>query len=391
MHQALVGGVNVLLLSPENFAAALAPSEMLSADGRYKTFSAAATDGYGRAEGCAVVVVKRLSDAQRGGDRVLRADRGTAVNHDGASSGVTVPNGPAQQAVIRQALLHAGVAAAEVDFVNECHGTGTALGDPIEVQSAWSGVWAGPSRRAAAPDRGCEGKPWVTQRLPAGLAGLLKVVVALERGRRSPRSPRLGELNLHVPWQALPVVVPREALPWPRGERPRIAGVSSFGIGGTNAHVVLEQAPRVEIRPCAPERGAELFVVSAKAVEALDGQSARLSEYLVASPEVGLGDVAFSLATARSALEHRLAVTASSREGLRSGSPRGGARGRRRLAWRAARWLRHAGRWRSCSQARARRSQEWGGASTRPGLRSRGVRRGASRSSTASSSDRSVR
>ncbi|WP_437873438.1 SDR family NAD(P)-dependent oxidoreductase [Sorangium sp. So ce363] len=309
-ERALVGGVN-LLLSPESFVA-LSRLRALSPDGRCKTFSADA-DGFGRAEGCAVLVLKRLRDAQRDGDRILGVIRGTAVNHDGPSSGLTVPNGPAQQAVLREALAQAGVAPSDVDFV-ECHGTGTSLGDPIEVQAV--GTVYGQSRPADRPLWLGAVKANLGHLEPAaGLAGVLKVLVTLEH-EQIPAQPELGELNPLVSWEALPVAVAREAVPWRRGDRPRFAGVSAFGLSGTNAHVVLEEAPAAPLAPAAPERSAELFVLSARSAGALSAQAARLREHLESHPELGLGDVAWSLATTRSAMEHRLAVSASSREAL---------------------------------------------------------------------------
>ena len=305
----LVGAVNVLL-SPRSFVA-LSRLRALAPDGRCKTFSASA-DGYARAEGCAVVVLKRLRDAQRDGDRILAVIRGTAINHDGPSSGLTVPNGPAQQALLRQALAQAGVAPAEVDFV-ECHGTGTALGDPIEVQAL--GAVYGQDRPAERPLVLGAAKANLGHLEPAsGLAGLLKVVLALQH-EQIPAQPNLGELNPHLPWDMLPVAVAREAVPWPRGARPRRAGVSAFGLSGTNAHVVLEEAPLEPSREAAPARP-ELVVLSAKSEAALSAQAARLREHLTAHPDLPLGDVAFSLATTRSHFEHRLAVTATSREAL---------------------------------------------------------------------------
>ncbi|NMO18054.1 SDR family NAD(P)-dependent oxidoreductase [Pyxidicoccus fallax] len=329
--RALVGGVNVLV-SPRNFVA-LSRMRALSPDGRCKTFSADA-DGYGRGEGCAVVVLKRLSQAQRDGDRILAVIRGTAVNHDGPSSGLTVPSGPAQQAVLRQALAQAGAAPAEVDFI-ECHGTGTSLGDPIEVQ-ALASVY-GEGRPAERPVMLGAVKANLGHLEPAaGLAGVLKVALALGH-ERIPAQPGLSALNPHLPWDTLPVAVARQATDWPRGSRPRLAGVSSFGLSGTNAHVVLEEAPLVEAPPtAAPERSSELIVLSAKSDAALDAQAARLAAHLEAHPEQGLGDMAFSLATTRASMEQRLAVVASSREGLlealkqaaQAQTPAGAVRGR---------------------------------------------------------------
>jgi len=236
---ALACGVNVLL-SPHGMIAT-SKARMLSADGRCKTFDASA-DGYVRSEGCGAVVLKRLSDAVRDGDRVLAVIRGSAVNQDGRTSGLTVPNGPAQERVIRDALGRAGVAPHEVDYL-EAHGTGTALGDPIEVQAAAAALGEG---RAA-------GRPLLIGSVKAnighleaasGIAGLIKVVLAMGRGV-IPGQLHFSRPSPHIPWDRLPVRVADRATPWPNGAGGRrpIAGVSSFGFSGTNAHVVLEGPP----------------------------------------------------------------------------------------------------------------------------------------------------
>ncbi|WP_437669739.1 SDR family NAD(P)-dependent oxidoreductase [Sorangium sp. So ce131] len=308
--RALVGAVNALL-SPRSFVT-LSRLRALSPDGLCKPFSAAA-DGFGRAEGCAAVVLKRLSDAQRDGDHVLAVIRGTAMNHDGPSSGLTVPSGPAQQALLRAALTQAGLEPAAVDFV-ECHGTGTPLGDPIEVQAL--GAVYGQGRPPERPlILGGVKANLGHLEAAAGLAGLVKVVLSLQH-EQLPAQPPLGALNPHIAWSELPVSVARERRAWPRGGRARVAGVSAFGLSGTNAHVILEEAPAAEPRPAAPARAAELCVLSARSPEALRAAAGRLRDHLRAHPEIGLGDLAFSLATTRGHLEHRLAVAAPSREAL---------------------------------------------------------------------------
>jgi len=308
-ERAIAGGVNVLA-SPRSFVA-MSKIRALSTDGRCKTFGADA-DGYGRAEGCGVVILKRLSDAERAGDRILGLIRGSAVNHDGPSSGLTVPNGPAQQALLRAAVAGAGVAPESVDFV-ECHGTGTSLGDPIEVQ-ALAAVY-GHERPEAHPLVVGAAKANLGHLEPAsGMAGLLKLLLMFEHGA-IPGQPGLGELNPHVDWEDLPVVVPRESRPWPRHEsRPRRAAVSGFGLSGTNAHLVLEEPPAPPPKVNAPTRAAELLVLSARTDAALADQAGRLAAHLRGEPELALGEVARSLATTRSALQHRLALTASDTE-----------------------------------------------------------------------------
>ena len=232
---ALAGGVNAIL--SQALTEAFFEAGMLAPDGRCKTFDAAA-DGYVRGEGCGIVVLKRLADAEADGDRIWGVIRGTAVNQDGASSGLTVPNGPAQERVITEALARAGVEPPEVDYL-EAHGTGTELGDPIEVNAA-----------AAVYGRGREaGRPLLIGSVKtnvghleaaAGVAGLVKVLLAMNRGV-IPRHLNFERPSPRMEWERLPVRVTAEATQWPETEgRPVRAGVSSFGISGTNAHVVLE-------------------------------------------------------------------------------------------------------------------------------------------------------
>ena len=223
---ALVGGVNVILtpIPMINFSRA----RMLAPDGRCKTFDAAA-DGYVRGEGCGVVVLKRIDDALRDGDSIRAVIRGTAVNQDGASGGLTVPNGGAQQQVIATALRRAGVDAADVDYL-EAHGTGTSLGDPIEVQAA--GAVFGDGRDANRPLLIGSVKTNIGHlEAASGIAGLIKVALALEH-EVLPKHLHFTEPSPYIPWDSLPVRVVDEATPWRRSGRPRIAGVSSFGFSG---------------------------------------------------------------------------------------------------------------------------------------------------------------
>ena len=234
---ALAGGVNVLL-SPVSIIAA-SRARMLSPDGRCKTFDAAA-DGYVRSEGCGILVLKRLSDAVRDGDRIRAVIRGSAVNQDGASSGLTVPNGGAQQRLIAAALARAGLAGGDVDYL-EAHGTGTPLGDPIEVQAAGAVYGAGRD-----PDRplliGSVKTNIGHLESASGVAGLIKVVLSLQH-EVLPQSLHFEKPSPHIPWDSLPVRVVDKATPWQANGRPRRAGVSSFGFTGTNAHVLIEEAP----------------------------------------------------------------------------------------------------------------------------------------------------
>jgi acyl transferase domain-containing protein len=305
---ALAGGVN-LILSPEtsiNFSKA----RMMAADGRCKTFSAAA-DGYVRSEGCGMVVLKRLSDALAAGDPILAVLRGSAVNHDGPSSGLTVPNGPAQEALIRQALANAGVDPEEVGYV-EAHGTGTPLGDPIEAEALGRQY-----RRTDGGDRPL----WVGSvktnlghlEPAAGIAGLIKVILALNH-REIPPHLHLGTPNPLIPWRELGLRVPTSAVPWEPVAGRRLAGVSSFGFTGTNAHVVVEEAPPVEAAE-PPLEGLQLLPLSARHPEALRELAGRYRRILEESPALSLADVAWTASVGRSHFEHRLAaVAASARE-----------------------------------------------------------------------------
>jgi acyl transferase domain-containing protein/acyl carrier protein len=241
---ALAGGVNILLSPASTIAACRA--RMLAPDGRCKTFDAAA-DGYVRGEGCGVIVLKRLSDALRDGDRIRAVIRGSAVNQDGASGGLTVPNGRAQQRVIADALRQAGLEPKEIDYL-EAHGTGTSLGDPIEVQAA-----------GAALGGGRDEPLWIGSvktnighlEAASGMAGVIKVVLALEH-ELLPQHLHFQTPSPHIPWAQLPVKVVSAAQPWQRNGRPRRAGISSFGFSGTNAHVVVEEAPIAQETPGAP-------------------------------------------------------------------------------------------------------------------------------------------
>ncbi len=253
---ALAGGVNAILRSEPT--SLLTDAGMLAPDGRCKTFDAAA-DGYVRGEGCGMVVLKRLADAEAAGDRILAVVLGSAVNQDGASAGLTVPNGPAQERVIEQALARTGVEAASVDYL-EAHGTGTELGDPVEVAAA-AAVYG----RGRSPDRplliGSVKTNVGHLEAAAGVAGLIKAVLAIRSGM-IPRHLHFERPNPRVDWEGLSVQVASEATPWPEAERPRRAAISSFGYSGTNAHVVIEgyaedrEPPRIG-PPALPESGAD--------------------------------------------------------------------------------------------------------------------------------------
>jgi acyl transferase domain-containing protein len=263
-----------------------------------------------------VVVLKPLSLAERDGDRVLAVIRATAINHDGKSQALTAPNGAAQEYVIRRALSEARIAPSTVDYL-ECHGTGTSLGDPIEVQAAAAVFGLG--RDAEHPLLLGSVKSNIGHTdATAGVAGLIKVVLALH-AEQIPRSLHFSTPNPEIPWSSLPVKVAATPTRWARSERVRRAGVSSFGLSGTNAHAVVEEAPLHDGRGASATpllRLSEIVVLSGKSPDALNAAAARLCAHLGTHPEQALADVAFSLAASRTHHGHRLSVTADSRSAL---------------------------------------------------------------------------
>ncbi|WP_248277637.1 non-ribosomal peptide synthetase/type I polyketide synthase [Brasilonema sp. UFV-L1] len=319
---ALAGGVN-LILTPQ-LTMCFDQAGMMAADGRCKTFDTNA-DGYVRGEGCGVVVLKCLSNALRDGDKILAIVKGSAVNQDGRSNGLTAPNGAAQQAVIRQALANAGVTPAQIGYV-ETHGTGTFLGDTIELNSLKEVLTHECSHRQPCTIGSVKTNIGHLE-AAAGIAGLIKVVLSLLHKEKFPHL-HLKQRNPHISLESTSLSIATELQPWLHDKEQRLAGVSSFGFGGTNAHVILEEAPIFD--PSFPvtesdspqetlrERPKHLLTLSAKNESALQELVQKYQTHLEQNPQESLADVCFTANTGRTHFDHRLAAIVESRQQLQT-------------------------------------------------------------------------
>jgi acyl transferase domain-containing protein/NADPH:quinone reductase-like Zn-dependent oxidoreductase/acyl carrier protein len=307
---ALAGGVNVMV-SPLPHVL-FSRARMLSPDGICKAFDASA-DGFGRGEGCGVVVLRRLSDARACGDRVLAVIRGTAVGQDGPSSGLTAPNGPAQEAVIRRALADAGVRPWEIDYV-EAHGTGTALGDPIEVQALAAAYSEGRTHESPLLIGSVKTNVGHLE-AASGVTGLIKLVLSLRHGEL-PSHLHFTRPSPHINWHSMPIEVVTDRRPWPDGGGRRMGAVSSFGFSGTNAHVIVEQPPASNV--AGPSRAPEIVTIGARTATGLQHRLRDLGAHLETHPDLELGDVAFTANAGRAAGIHRTAIVAASLDALQA-------------------------------------------------------------------------
>ncbi|MEB3358052.1 MAG: amino acid adenylation domain-containing protein [Synechococcales bacterium] len=305
-EMALVGGVN-LVLSPETNVIC-SRTRMMAADGRCKTFDAAA-DGYVRSEACGVVVLKRLGDAIAAGDNVLAVIKGSSIGHSGASGGFTIPNGTVQQNTIRTALAQAGVHPHQVQYI-ETQGTGTPLGDAIEIRAL---------RAVFKEDRSPQDPLWLASvktnigntETASGLAALIKVILSLQHQQLPPHL-HLKQVNSDISLEDIPAKIPTKTVTWPQGQTRRIASINAYGMSGSTAHMVVESAPDPVQSSKSPQRRLHVLPLSAKTPEALRQLLQRYNEYLKTNPDCDLGNLCFTASVGRAHFSHRLAFVGNS-------------------------------------------------------------------------------
>lgn len=300
---ALAGGVNVIL-APETYVA-FSRAGMLSAEARCKTFAENA-DGFIRSEGCGAIALKRLSDAEKHGDSIWAVIRGSAVNQDGASGGLTIPSGPSQQALINTALAAAGVKPEQVGYI-ETHGTGTPLGDPIEMRALAAGY--GKNRNQELVYVASVKTNLGHLEAAAGIAGLIKTALSLHEAEIFPHL-HFTKPSSHIDWQSWPVKIPVEGQRWPDSGKSRLAAVSSFGLSGTNVHLIVEQAPEIALKPL-KQPGLNLLILSAKTYPALQLLAADYAQ-LFSQEQANLADICYTANSRRSRFNHRLVLVADS-------------------------------------------------------------------------------
>ncbi|MBY9086489.1 polyketide synthase dehydratase domain-containing protein, partial [Paenibacillus sp. HN-1] len=314
---ALAGGVN-LLISPQGFIS-LCGLNALAEDGRCKTFDASG-DGYGRGEGCGVVVLKRLSDAIRDKEPILAVIKGSGVNQDGPGSGLTVPNGVAQKELISRTLEKAGVLPSEISYF-EAHGTGTPLGDPIEFQ-ALAEVFGKDHNRKEPLIIGSVKSNIGHLEGAAGIAGLIKLVLCIQNKKISPNL-HLNSINPRIHLERIPAVVPQSAVSWETGEKPLMAGISSYGFSGTNAHVIVAEPPRVTDNGAPSDRGfierpLHILALSAKDENALSQLIAKYNDYFKESSKEKLADICYTANAGRNHFSYRTTFIAESLEQMKN-------------------------------------------------------------------------
>lgn len=302
---ALAGGVNVIL-APETYVA-FSRAGMLSTDARCKSFAETA-DGFIRSEGCGAIVLKRLSDAEKQGDSILAVIRGSAVNQDGASGGLTIPSGPSQQALINRALASARIKPEQVGYI-EAHGTGTPLGDPIEMR-ALAACYGKNSNREAIYVASVKTNLGHLE-AAAGIAGLIKAVLSLHEAEIYPHL-HFTQPSSHIDWLSWPVKIPFKTQPWTGADKSRIAAVSCFGLSGTNVHLIVEQAPETALKAVLKPTGLNLLILSAKTCPALQQLAAAYIRQLLSQKQENLADMCYTANCRRSRFEHRLVLMADS-------------------------------------------------------------------------------